>query len=124
MAASIWDWLWRALIVFGLTIAAWALFRAWHQISTSPMGKGMSQRAWIALPALLLAILVGVRPALVIDMTGPSVHRLLVEVRLGLQRDMQQLGPGEQPESLQEQPSAAPLLITLKGNDVPGAQAP
>jgi hypothetical protein len=78
-AGSLWTWAWITGLVLGVVLGMWALLRAWRQalVKAHPAG----QQALLALPILLVIVLVGMRPGLTSDISGPSVYRVLVQVR-------------------------------------------
>ena len=72
-------WLLMGLLGFGVLVGAWALLRAWR--SAPPTGGKISRQAMLALPILFAILMLGLRPARSWDVVGPSVHRILQQVR-------------------------------------------
>jgi len=69
---------WSIAIAVGLVLAAWGLFRAWRSVQTADD----VQQALIVVPLVILLVLAGLRPTLITNIVGPSVHRLLTQVFL------------------------------------------
>lgn len=102
LGARLLDWAWRSLVFGGLLIGMIALLRVWPRPARSA-GSRTDQQRLIVLPLLVLIVLLGIRPRLVGDTIGPSVYRLLAQLRLGVERDLHLLAPAQEPGEMQEQ---------------------
>jgi NADH:ubiquinone oxidoreductase subunit 4 (subunit M) len=91
------DWIFYALIAFGLLVGMWALLRAWQRVPQSSAERRPSRQAMIALPVAFLIVFSGLYPSISSDTIGPAVHRLLSEVNLGMARDLLQMTAPAQP---------------------------
>jgi NADH-quinone oxidoreductase subunit M len=96
--ASVAEQVWSIGIAIGLLLAAWGLFRAWRRtVATSD-----PQQIPLIVPLLILIVLLGLYPTLVTDIIGPSVHRLITQIRLGAGIPAEETEPSV-PEPQQEQ---------------------
>jgi NADH-quinone oxidoreductase subunit M len=104
--ATIWDWLWYALVAFGLLVSAWALLRSCGHLISSSGHPRQRRHTLLVIPLLLVALLVAVRPALFSDMVGPTVYRLLVEVMSASEAAQDQnTSPADTPDQVPTPPS-------------------
>ena len=102
---GLWDWLWRGLIAGGVLLGMWALLRAWRR--AVPISACQPARhTLIVLPLLFLIVLAGIAPTLTSRISGPSIHRLLVQLRQGIERDRTPELPPEPPEEKEKEPVA------------------
>ena len=88
--------IWYGLLAMGLLLGMWALLRAWQRAwpssGVSKLDRGTisppTRQVAIALPILCLILVLGLYPSPALDAVGPTVHRLLGEIKLGITRDM------------------------------------
>jgi NADH-quinone oxidoreductase subunit M len=91
------NWGWYAVILLGILLGTWALIRATAHTPLFTAENGHYEQVLVLLPLLVLILIVGLRPSLASDITGPSIHRLLQEVRLGLEQDLLRMAPSPEP---------------------------
>jgi len=104
------DWGWRVLVIGGLLVGMGALVRATRTFMRST-GSGGDRQVLVVLSLVVLVVLFGTYATLASDVIGPTVHRVLAEVRVTIQRDLQNMAP-EQPEENQE-PQEPPEFVPL-----------
>jgi NADH-quinone oxidoreductase subunit M len=123
-ASSAMTWGWYALVLLAALLATWALVRAVLQTPLPGTQRQRSDRVLLALPLLIVIVVVGLRPSLATDITGPSTHRLLYEVSLGVERGLLQMAPPATPDEIEkplpttpdEGPTASNVPAGLQGH--------
>jgi NADH-quinone oxidoreductase subunit M len=101
------DWIWYTLIVFGMLLGTWALGRAVLRAALPPTERKQTQQTLLLLPIAVLIVVLGLYPSPGNDIIAPSAHRLLDNVRLGIDRDLLQVAPPGGPDEGEDQPPAA-----------------
>jgi len=102
---GLWDWLWRGLIAGGVLLGVWALLRAWRRVRLGSAHQP-ARHALIVLPLLFLIVFAGIAPTLTSRISSPSVHRLLIQLRQGIERNRTPAFPSEVPEEDEKEPAA------------------
>lgn len=102
-AKALVDWGWRTLVVAGLLVGIGALVRA-ARACLRGVVLAQDRQDMVVLPLVVLVVLLGTYATLASDVIGPAVHRMLAEVRVTIQRDLQNLVPEQQEEMKEPAP--------------------
>jgi NADH-quinone oxidoreductase subunit M len=106
--SGVWEWIWYVAILLGLLLAAWSLLRATWRTLLPAVDQVQPQRTMLLVPLAIILVIAGLRPSLATDITGPTAHRLLVELRSGVERDLLEMGLPALPGEDEERPPTAP----------------
>jgi hypothetical protein len=90
-----------------MLLGAWALGRATLRVALPPAERRHDRQTLLLLPVAVLIVVLGLHPSPANDIIAPSTHRLLDNVRQGIDRDLLHMAPPGQPDEEQEQPSPA-----------------
>jgi|GEM_PF-3818449 len=90
---SVLDWSFNIAVALTWLLAGWALLRLWHSLSPADESSNWSQRIWLVLPIMLVIVTFGLRPYLLIDSIGPTLHYALVQFNLTLQELLNRFAP-------------------------------